>query len=194
MLKTAEYTEDGSTFVSMPSMPKQKFAHCMAVLECGNIFVAGGHDQSCFLYKKDQNKWKRCPDIMRQKRFASCGVIKKENGKEEVVVAGSWDTDGPDGYLDTVDIFSFEETRWREGIENKLSKSIIFKHTYITVLPSACQQRFPPHNTLQPSGIDFWQSAVIGFSFFLKCWFSVKIGIGFGIKQELNSSKTSCDN
>jgi hypothetical protein len=38
----ATYTEDGSTVHQLPDMPEIKSNHCMAVLEGGNIFVAGG--------------------------------------------------------------------------------------------------------------------------------------------------------
>jgi hypothetical protein len=101
-----QFTEDGSTFHSLPEMPQRKERHCMAVLSGGNIFVAGGPacdgpgygTKSCFLYKNETSKWERCPDMMTDSRDADmltdsrdgavCGVIKRRDGKEEVVMTG----------------------------------------------------------------------------------------------------------
>jgi hypothetical protein len=44
---------------------------------------------------------------------ASCGVVKKRDGSEEVVVAGGV----CEGWLDNVEIFSLEESQWRLGME-----------------------------------------------------------------------------
>jgi hypothetical protein len=46
-------------------MPEAKYRHSMAVLENGNIFVAGGKDsKSCFLYESERKAWKKCLDMI----------------------------------------------------------------------------------------------------------------------------------
>ena len=49
--------------------------------------------------------------IVNHVRVASCGVVKRADGNEEVVVVG-----GIDGQvLDTVQIYSLEQSSWRSG-------------------------------------------------------------------------------
>jgi hypothetical protein len=90
-------------------MPERKSGHCMAVLKGGNVFVAGGvgeNNKSCFLYEVDRNEWKRCPDMVRGRFKASCGVVRRRDGIEEIVVAGGHHDNYPDT-LDAVEFFSF---------------------------------------------------------------------------------------
>jgi hypothetical protein len=106
------YSTDGLTFHPLPEMPKAKASHCTTVLAGGNIFVAGD-GKSCFLYEKETKLWRRCPNMTKRRGGgASCGVIKiGDDAREEAVVAGGFYA----GFLDTVDIYSFEESRWRSG-------------------------------------------------------------------------------
>jgi hypothetical protein len=108
------YTEDGSTFHSMPKMPEPQYMNSMAVLKSGNIFVSGGMStESCFLFECEMSNWKVLPAMTKDRVSTSCGVIKNaETGKEEVVVAGGSDVNGQSA---TVEIYSFEESRWRSG-------------------------------------------------------------------------------
>lgn len=101
-----KYTDDGSIFHSMPPMPEVVSPPKLLVLESGNIFVLSF--ATCFLYESDRNKWKPCPD-MYKKTAPSCGVVKRRNGKEEIVVAGGMGDS-------TVYIFSPEECSWRTGV------------------------------------------------------------------------------
>jgi hypothetical protein len=115
-LSSAEYSEDGSTFVLLPEMPEEKVYHCMTVLGNGDIFVAGGdYSKSVFIYECAKKQWRKCPDMLTQRAQASCGVIKKADGREEVVLAGeSYGTE-----LDTVVIYNVEDSKWRSGIARK---------------------------------------------------------------------------
>jgi hypothetical protein len=72
-------------------MPEDRLDHCTAVLESGDIFVAGGYSKSCFIYDIEQGAWKICRNLMTRRRSASCGGIKRRDGKEEIVVAGGYD-------------------------------------------------------------------------------------------------------
>jgi hypothetical protein len=85
----------------------------VAVLENGNIFVLsrlniGSKDHRCFLYEKDKNRWKICPDKNTRYQLASCGAIKRSDGREEVVVVG--------GLQREVHIFSTDKFTWRQGM------------------------------------------------------------------------------
>jgi hypothetical protein len=126
---SAEYSEDGSTFVLLPKMPRGKLHHCMTVLENGDIFVAGGYwCKSVFIYECDKKQWRKCPDMLSQRSNASCGVIKKADGREEVVVAGGWR--GTE--LDTVEIYNVEDSKWRSGIARKCHTQLhILMQTFI---------------------------------------------------------------
>jgi hypothetical protein len=126
----AEYSEDGSTFVLLPQMPEAKYYHGMTVLESGDIFVAGGdYSKSVFIYECEKKQWKRCPDMLTERNCASCEVIKRGDGKEEVVVAGGWN--GTE--LDTVEIYNLEDSMWRSGIARKsYSQLLTIKQTFIT--------------------------------------------------------------
>jgi hypothetical protein len=67
---SVEYTEDGTTFNSLPPMPEAKSKHSMAVLENGNIFVAGGcASKSCFLYESERRAWTKCPDMRTESKY-----------------------------------------------------------------------------------------------------------------------------
>jgi hypothetical protein len=118
-LSQVEFTDDGSTFHALPDVPTH--SHCVAVLDNRDIFVAGGvwlvgnraWSQSCFLFESDVKRWKRCPDMMEERSNACCGVVKRRDGKEEVVVAGGYD--GRTNLRDTVAIFSIEESSWTAG-------------------------------------------------------------------------------
>jgi hypothetical protein len=122
---SAQFTEDGATFHSLPKMPEEKGDyHRMTVTKSGNIFVASddiineGKElrQVCFLYEKEKNQWKMCPNVGGEERWKkSCGAIRRRDGKEEIVVAGG--SNGP-RHFDTVDIFSLEESRWRSGMNS----------------------------------------------------------------------------
>jgi hypothetical protein len=70
---SVEYSEDGITFKSLPPMPEAKSGHCMAVLDDGNLFVAGD-GKSCFLYQSERKAWMKCPDMTTErggKRFTN---------------------------------------------------------------------------------------------------------------------------
>lgn len=118
-----KYTDNGSTFHSMPPMPCSVADHCMTVLNNGNMFVAGA-DKRCFLYDSEKKKWRKCPDMATRRDRACCAVIKKGDGTEEVVVSGGnieefFMIGGTKVHyftaFDTVEIFSLEESRWRSG-------------------------------------------------------------------------------
>jgi hypothetical protein len=66
--------------------------------------------------KGELGPWKRCPDMMTERLFASCGAVKRGDRREEVVVAGGYKW--PPGCLDTVEIFSLTKLQWRSGMEN----------------------------------------------------------------------------
>jgi hypothetical protein len=125
---SAEYTEDGRRFVSLPAMPNSKSFHCMAVLESGDLFVASGDivDKRVFLFDQERNYWKRCPDMLTTRGGGTCcAVIKRKDGKEDVVVIGGW-------IKDTVEIYSIEEQRWRTGREfTKRSLASILSRCFI---------------------------------------------------------------
>jgi hypothetical protein len=122
-ISSAEYSEDGSTFVFLPKMPEGKSFHCMTVLENGDIFVAGGFQSvSVFIYECDKKQWKKCPDMLTNRINAYCGVIKREDGKEEVVVAGGWNSWDSRTILDTVEIYNVEDSKWISGIATKVNK------------------------------------------------------------------------
>jgi hypothetical protein len=64
---SVEYTEDGTTFNSLPPMPEAKYAHSMAVLENGNLFVCGGMGRkSSFLYESKRRAWTKCPFMRKE--------------------------------------------------------------------------------------------------------------------------------
>jgi hypothetical protein len=60
---SVEYTEDGTTFNSLPPMPEAKSRHSMAVFGNGNIFVCSGSSKSCYLYESERRAWEKCPDM-----------------------------------------------------------------------------------------------------------------------------------
>jgi hypothetical protein len=105
-LITFEYTEDATTFHSLPDFPTlDKRIAGAALLNGGDMFVATP-DKSCFLYENEKSAWKRCPDMkgyVSQK--ATFGVVKKEGGEVEIVLVQH----------STVNIFSIKELRWRTG-------------------------------------------------------------------------------
>jgi hypothetical protein len=112
---SASYTEDGVTFHYLPPLPELIGDHCTTVLENGDLFVAvEGPSQKCFLYKTEEKEWKICPSMLTEKYNVICGAIKREDGREEVVFAGGWNHDFGT-LLDTVEIYSVEESRWRTG-------------------------------------------------------------------------------
>ncbi len=53
----------------------------------------------------------RLPDLPGDRTGHSCGVVKKKNGKNEVVVAGGSDYDN--AALDSVVIFDLQSNAWR---------------------------------------------------------------------------------
>jgi hypothetical protein len=88
------------------------------VLENGDLFVAvEGSSQKCFLYKTEEKEWKICPSMLTNKLNAICGAIKREDGREEIVVAGG--NLITNEILDTVEIYSVDESRWRTGTRFK---------------------------------------------------------------------------
>jgi hypothetical protein len=104
-----------------PDMPERKKYHYMIMLYGGNIFVDGGHDDkdvdsnSCFLYESEKNEWKKFPDMCADCAgiyLAHCGVFKKEDGEEEIILIGRTTTS-------SVDIFSIKYLRWRSGMKSK---------------------------------------------------------------------------
>jgi hypothetical protein len=100
-------------------MPEPKSFHCLAVLENGDLFVAGGQPkgtaQETFIYVKEKRKWERCPDMIKGRKFASCGVVRRGGGGgEEIVVAGG--SSGGSGWsCPAVEIFNVRERTWRHG-------------------------------------------------------------------------------
>jgi hypothetical protein len=50
-------------------------------------------------------------NIMVNRDSASCGVIKRADGNEEIVVAGGFCR----GWSDSVEIFSLSQSQWRTG-------------------------------------------------------------------------------
>lgn len=66
---------------------------------------------------------------------ASCGVVKRADGKEEVVVAGGLVSYR--GFLDTVMILNLEQREWRSGenvnfirLENKNNNHIEYRKAF----------------------------------------------------------------
>jgi hypothetical protein len=119
-LSSAEYSEDGSTFVLLTKMPEAKYNHCMTVFKNGDIFVAGGANghyvsKSVFIYEVDKKQWRRCPDmLMNRLEDLSCGIIKREDGREEIVVVGACWTGTC--RQNTVEIYNNKDSKWRSGI------------------------------------------------------------------------------
>jgi hypothetical protein len=132
---SASYTEDGTTFNSLPPLPELIGNHYTTVLKNGDLFVAvNGSSTKCFLYKTEEKEWKICPSMLTVKFDAICGAIKREDGREQVVFAGGWGWGfgGTVGWkyhcgtpLDTVEIYSVEESRWRTGTT--------FKHQFCII-------------------------------------------------------------
>jgi hypothetical protein len=114
LISTAQFTNGGSSFHSLPPMPEGKHLHCTAVSRNGNIFVAGGYgSKSCFLYENEKNQWKKCPDMMKYKHSAMCGVVKRaESGMEEIIMVGGYNEYT---YQCTVEIYSLDKSEWRSG-------------------------------------------------------------------------------
>jgi hypothetical protein len=112
------YTKDGKHITYLEGMPDGMSRHCMAVLDNGDIFVAGrmknwkdwAGKKSSFLYKNESGKWEKCPDMIRERAFATCGVVWSKDGKEEIVVAGGKNSVVQNSSLDYVD-----ESRWRQA-------------------------------------------------------------------------------
>jgi hypothetical protein len=52
----------------------------------------------------------------------SCGVIRKWDGKEEIVLVGGFNLK----VVDTVEIYSPEESRWRSGERNALGLVLLY--------------------------------------------------------------------
>jgi hypothetical protein len=63
----------------------------------------------------------RAPDMRTERESPSCGVFKRADGREEVLVAGGWE--GTE--LNTIEIYNVEDSMWRSaGIGKEDSYSI----------------------------------------------------------------------
>jgi hypothetical protein len=114
-LSTIEYTEDATTFHSLPDFPTlDKRIAGAALLNGGDMFVVT-RDKSCFLYENEKSAWKRCPDMKEFVRDSdTIEVVKTEGGEVEIVVVQH----------STVNIFSIKELRWRTGRKGHTANTI----------------------------------------------------------------------
>jgi hypothetical protein len=95
------------------------FLRAMAKLENGSIFVLAGY-KSCLMYDMENKKWNFFLEMKHRRHcIPACGVIKNQDGKEEIVIAGGigsiMDNSDTVEYI-TVEIYSIEESRWRSGM------------------------------------------------------------------------------
>lgn len=92
--------------------------------------TGGFNNCETFLFEKELRKWRKCQDLPTQRERLRCGVVKRTNGREEVVVAGG-KFNKP---LDTVEIFSLADGAWRKG-ENLRYKILSLTKAFCSIFP-----------------------------------------------------------
>jgi hypothetical protein len=102
----------------LPALPQPRWHHCLAVLDSDTLFVAGGlvnkgKSDTALVYMAGRRQWggikARMPGGPRSNHI--CGVSTLPGGAKEVIVAGGYG--GHVRYLDTVEIYSVSEYKWR---------------------------------------------------------------------------------
>ena len=103
---------DGKTFNCLGRLPeKATFRHRMCVVEGGGkIFITGGQLETNTWLCDLTGKLLTLPTWQAFQSCAGCGVARKSDGEEEVVVVGGWDK-----CFNDVSIYSFATNTWWNG-------------------------------------------------------------------------------
>ena len=119
--KSTIYTSDGEKFRDLPQMPVGFYSHCMVALENDDLFVAGGTSvpnraflqNISYIYHSDSLEWEEIPAMPTGRDRLMCGVVRNENGEQEVITAGGGTGASYDDNV--VEIYNVPNRQWRQG-------------------------------------------------------------------------------
>ncbi len=113
-IDTIVHSMDGKNFSSLGRMPSQRYAHCMCAIDGGKklLITGGAPETNTWLYDTNRKTVvSDLPELMPNRWWSACGMAKRSDGSEEVVVVGGMD----ERYKNDVDIFNVDSRTRRKG-------------------------------------------------------------------------------
>jgi hypothetical protein len=120
-LNSAEMLTEGGWESNIPSLPVTIRLHCMVTVNSTTVLVIGGW-QNCqnsgktFYLTFGEKSWTEGPELKNERRWQSCGKIRKNKESQEMslIVAGGFDGSS---YLSSVEILDEGSNEWQTGPE-----------------------------------------------------------------------------
>ena len=135
-------TSDGEEFDPVAWLPEPIEAHCAIAVGPNKIMVVGGvagknnkNTEMVAIVDLRTGRWTTPDSLSIVRRSPGCGLVRSPlpdfvvaasnegDHVTEVVVAGGYND--KDGWLDTVEIYSLENGRWRQGDQNQFKTDLI---------------------------------------------------------------------